>query len=375
MKRWILLGVCLWIFFFHTQKAEASEESRLEELDFTKIQEVLEETFPDVPMNFEELVKGMIKGEIKASFSVFLEWFIDACLYDIRANQKAVVLLLGIGIMAAVFHNVSVAFSNQQIADTAFFITYLAFMTITIAAFQTAAQTAFEALKSLENFMRALVPAFYLAVTFAVGSGTAIGFYQITLIVMGIINSILLRIVIPCIKVSVVFVMINHLSKEDMLSKLSELFKTGIQWVLKTTLTVVIGLNTLQGLILPAVDTMKVSMIRKSVSMIPGIGGSAEAVAELMTNSGALIKNGVGMAAFLFIALIAFLPILKIVIFVILYQITCAMLQPISDGRMVAALSGICDGAKSLLNVVVTATVLYLITIAIVCATTSMMMK
>ena len=271
MKRWILLGVFLLIFFCHTQKAEASEESRLEELDFTKIQEVLEETFPDVPMNFEELVKGMIKGEIKASFSVFLEWFIDACLYDIRANQKAVVLLLGVGIMAAVFHNVSVAFSNQQIADTAFFITYLAFMTITIAAFQTAAQTASEALKSLENFMRALVPAFYLAVTFAIGSGTAIGFYQLTLIVMSIINSILLRIIIPCIKVSVVFVMINNLSKEDMLSKISELFKTGIQWVLKTTLTVVIGLNTLQGLILPAVDTMKVSIIRKSVSMIPGI--------------------------------------------------------------------------------------------------------
>ena len=45
MKRWILLGVFLLIFFCHTQKAEASEESRLEELDFTKIQEVLEETF------------------------------------------------------------------------------------------------------------------------------------------------------------------------------------------------------------------------------------------------------------------------------------------------------------------------------------------
>lgn len=375
MKKWIFLGVFLLLFFSFVQKVQASEESRLEELDFIKIQEVLEETFPDVPMSFQELVKGMIKGEIKASFSVFLQWFMDACFYDIRANQKAVVLLLGVGIMAAVFHNVSVAFSNQQIADTAFFITYLAFMTITIAAFQTTAQTASKALESLESFMRALIPAFYLAVTFAVGSGTAIGFYQLTLIVIGIINSVLFRIIIPCIKISVVLVMVNNLSKEDMLSKLSELFQTGIQWALKTILTIVIGLNTLQGLVLPAVDTMKTSVIRKSVSMIPGIGNSAEAVAELMANSGALIKNGVGMAAFLFIALMALVPILKIAIFVIMYQVTCAMLQPISDRRMVDALSGICDGAKYLLHTVITAAVLYLITIAIVCATTSIAIK
>ena len=51
--------------------------------------------------------------------------------------------------------------------------------------------------------------------------------------------------------------MVNQLSKEDMLSKCAQLTKTLADWILKTALGVILGLNFVQSLILPAFDTLK----------------------------------------------------------------------------------------------------------------------
>lgn len=373
-KVFFLTGLFLLFFFSPIQ---ASEEAGgvgydLDEFDFTAIQEVLEETFGKEKVDFQSFLEGLLRGEIRFSAATVWEFIKAACFQDMSANRKAMMLLLGVGIMAAVFHNVSIAFLNQQIAETAFFISYLSFMTISVAAFQSSAVIAADAMQSFEEFMMALIPSFFLAVTFASGSVTAVGFYQVSLVIVGLVNSILVNIVIPVIKVSSVFIIINHLSSEDLLSRLADLFRTAVQWTLKTLLAVVIGLNTMQGLMLPAIDHMKLSVLQKTIALIPGIGSSAEAAARLLGNSGMLIKNGVGAAAFFFIAVMAVIPIIKIAVFVLMLQMTTAMLQPVSDKRIVESLGGICECSKLLLQVIMTAGILYIVTIAIVCITTNL---
>jgi len=106
------------------------------------------------------------------------------------------------------------------------------------------------------------------------------------------------------------------------------------------------------------------------VAILPGIGNSAEAVAGLVAQSGQMIKNGIGAAAFLVIGLIVVVPIVKHGILILMYQVTCAMLQPVSDKRMVEALSAVCEGCKKLLQLVATAGILYMVTIAVVCMVT-----
>ncbi|NLZ80885.1 MAG: sporulation protein, partial [Clostridiales bacterium] len=80
---------------------------------------------------------------------------------------------------------------------------------------------------------------------------------------------------------------------------------------------------------------------------------------------------GIGTAAFIVIAILAAIPILELCVYVLLYQGTAAILQPVSDSRMTDSLSGICEGTKLLLRCVITAAILFMITIAIICATTN----
>lgn len=352
------------------RKVMAAVQVQLTDYDFTKLQETINEIFsreaPDFSAIADEMISGNTGGSIKAVFSAL--W--QTCVGELIAGRKAMLMILGIGIMAAVFYNISLAFQNRQIADTGFFVTYLAFLSITALAFAQSCGIASDLLKNLGMFMNALVPAFFLAVSVSAGSVSAVGFYRVMLILISLADVVLLKLILPVIKLATVLMLVNYITKEEMLSRLAKLFQTAAAWSLKAMMAVIIAANTLQGMVLPSIDKIKLSMLQKSVSMLPGIGNSAEAVAGLMAQSGQLIKNGIGAAAFFVIGAIIVIPIVKLGVLILMYQLTCAMLQPISDKRMVDALSAVCEGCKYLLQLVVTAGILYLVSIAVVCAVT-----
>lgn len=344
--------------------------NELSDYDFTDLQEVIDGIFTKDKPDFGLLVRQMVKGDTDVSMKTVASACLKACVGELTAGRRAVLLILGIGIMAAVFHNLSLAFESRQIADTGFFVAYLSFLSITALSFAEGCRIADALLRQLELFMKALIPAFFLAVGVSAGSVSAIGFYRVALVLLSFADSLLLKLVLPVIKLSTVLMMVNYITKEEMLSRLSKLFQTIVSWSLKGMLTLVIGMNTMQGMILPSVDQMKLSMLQKTVSVLPGIGNSAEAAAELIAQSGEMIKNGIGTAAFFLVAVIAAVPVVKLGVLILMYQLCCAMLQPVSDKRMVEALSAVCDGCRSLLQLTATTGILYLVTIAVVCAST-----
>lgn len=376
MRKWyagLALTAFLTIVFLAgmRQTACAAETAGgLSEYDFTSLQQVMDEIFQKKELDFGGMVRELLKGNTELSLKMLLSDLWRALTGEITAGRKAMALTLGIGIMAAIFYHISLAFENRQIADTGYFITYLAFLSVTVMSFSNACSIVEELLYQLELFMKALIPAFFLAVSAASGSVGALGFYKVMLIIVSMADSLLLKLILPVIKLSTVLMLVNYITKEELLSRLAKLFQTVVSWSLKGMLSLVIGMNAMQGMILPTVDDMKLSVLQKTISILPGIGNSAEAVAGLMAQSGELIKDGIGTAAFLVIAAITLIPIVKLGILILMYQVTCAMLQPVSDKRMVKALGAICEGSRLLLQLAATAGILYMVTIAVVCMTT-----
>lgn len=342
----------------------------LADYDFSELQKAIDDIFVRRAPEFHDIVGELLQGNAGASIKTVLGALWQCCVSELTAGRKAMLLLFGIGIMAAVFYNISLAFQSRQIADTGFFVSYLAFLSITVLAFNECCQIAADLLNHLEIFMKALIPAFFMAIAMSVGSTSATGFYQIMLILISLADSLLLKLILPVIKLTTVIMLVNYITKEEMLSRLAKMFQTIVSWSLKGILTLIIAVNTMQGLILPSVDGMKLSVLQKTVALLPGIGNSAEAVAGLVAQSGQMIKNGIGAAALLFIGVIVIVPVVKLGILILMYQFTCAVLQPVSDKRMVEALLAVCSGCRNLLQLVATAGILYMVTIAVVCVVT-----
>ena len=84
--------------------------------------------------------------------------------------------------------------------------------------------------------------------------------------------------VIPAVKIYVVLELMNYLTEEEMLSRMTELLKSGVLWVMKVLFTVVVGINVVQNLLTPVIDTFKSSVITKTAGLLPGLGTSINAV-------------------------------------------------------------------------------------------------
>ena len=190
------------------------------------------------------------------------------------------------------------------------------------------------------------------------------------MILITVVDIMLIKVILPLIGIYMMAVLANHLTHEDLLSKLSELLALIIKWGLRTLLAVVVGFGTVQALITPTVDQVKRSSLMKVSSAIPGIGSILSGVAETVLGAGVLLKNAIGVAGVIAILVICLVPVLKLAIYVILYKLGAAAIQPISDSRLVACLTAASEAASMLLQTLFVGAVLFEIAITIVAVAT-----
>ena len=82
--------------------------------------------------------------------------------------------------------------------------------------------------------MKVLSPAYFIFISFTKVAGLGTGYYQLAIVMITVADGILLNFVIPGIKVYFWLQIANHLSEEDMFSKMADFVKDIISFVMKT---------------------------------------------------------------------------------------------------------------------------------------------
>lgn len=373
MKIFFLLFVIVFLLSAK-EKAFAADtnENSASDFDYDEIQRVIDDVLKsDEHINFEEYVTNLVTGRSKFSINQIGTDIKNAVINEIKDNIGTLTSLISIAVIAAVFTNFSYAFQNTQVAETGFYVAYLLLFSILTASFISAATLASNTISSVLNFMKALVPSYFLSVAFVSSAGTSMVYYQVTLFLITFVDVLLIKLIIPMINIYLIVSMANNLSKEDLLSKLAELLSVVIKWLLKTLLGLVVGFNTIQGLILPVADSIKKTTLFKIAGAIPGVGDMLGSVTESVFGAGILLKNAIGVAGVVVIIIICALPIIKLAITTLIYRVSSAAVQPISDKRMLNCITASADAAALLLQTVMVGAVLFLLTITIVAATTT----
>lgn len=347
------------------------EDQLLDMFDFGEIDDVLKEIFPDEKLSFTEILSQIISGELELSWDTVLGVLKDQFLYNYKTNKSMIVHILLIAIVAAVFTNFSSAFRSKQISEISFYILYLLLITICLNSFRVVIESVTASVDQITLFMKVLCPIYFVAVAIAKGSVTAVGFYTLVLILIGVVEMVILNVLLPLVHIYIMIKVLNFLSTEDYFSKFAELLETIISWSLKTILAFVIGLNVIQGLISPAIDSVKRSVVTKGAEAIPVIGDAIGGVAEVVLGTAVLLKNGIGIVGAVICIGICAVPLIEMALMSLFYKMIAAVIQPISDKRIVGCVSSVAEGCQMLVRIQFTVGMLFMLTIAVVAASTS----
>ncbi|MGN0272916.1 MAG: stage III sporulation protein AE [Lachnospiraceae bacterium] len=381
-KGMALFGICLLFFCCVPMKVDAAED-----VDFdTEREEMLryledEDVFGDLEglakqetgITFSQLTGLIAENGVMGSLREIGDYVLQSLIGEIRTNRQNMIHVLVLVLLFCVLQNFLELTDNSYISELCYMLTYLVMMLLLLKSFSVTAQIVRDMLDTVTRFMRMLLPAYLGVMVFAGSAMSAMSFYELTFFILYGIEMIMTYFLLPLISVYVLFQLANYTLKDEVFSKTADLIHDLFGWGAKIILTLVVGLNVVQSMIVPAVDYASRTTLTKSLGLIPGIGGAASAIGDILIGSGMVIKNSVGVAAIFLLLFLTLVPFIKVLIITFLYKCMAAFLEPIADKRIAKAMAGMATGGGMLMRMITTTVFMIFITIAMISATSSFM--
>ena len=341
------------------QQEEETRQKLMEDMELGQMQDAVNQSLKEDSFSIEEILNQILKGESLFQKETMSKWFKNIVKAQLQREQKAMFQVVLLVLLAAVFSNFTAVFGDGKTGETSFYITYMLLLALLIKSFGSMGVELKELLENFILFLKALMPSYFLAVTASSGSATAMIFYEAVLFLIYVIQVVFLKGIVPAIYVLALVELVNYLHSEDFLSKMAELLQTLIEWSLKSCMAVVLGMQLIQNMIGPAMDSLKRDIIGKTAASIPGIGNAINGVTEVALGTAVIIRNGIGVVGIIILVCIGIRPVIRLALLAFLYKL------PVSDKRMTGALSTIGNGYVLFLKVLLCMELLIFITIAI----------
>lgn len=316
------------------QQEEETRQKLMEDMELGQMQDAVNQILKEDSFSIEEILNQILKGESLFQKETMSKWFKNIVKAQLQREQKAMFQVVLLVLLAAVFSNFTAVFGDGKTGETSFYITYMLLLALLIKSFGSMGVELKELLENFIFIFKALMPSYFLAITASSGSATAMIFYEAVLFLIYVIQVVFLKGIVPAIYVLALVELVNYLHSEDFLSKMAELLQTLIEWSLKSCMAVVLGMQLIQNMIGPAMDSLKRDIIGKTAASIPGIGNAINGVTEVALGTAVIIRNGIGVVGIIILVCIGIRPVIRLALLAFLYKLLAAVVQPVSDKRM-----------------------------------------
>lgn len=342
---------------------EEQVQELLGELDVSEIDDLLGKMNLPEDMSFGDLVMALIEGEDTAWDSIF-SYIYNIFFGQWQENKSFLIQILFLVVGFALLKNFAQVFDRGYVSQVCFLLVYCLLMVLLMRSLFVLNEIVSDTINTVIDFMTAFIPVFATTMVLVSGDATAAGFYQMGFLIIYILQWVLGYVLVPFVRIYVLVGLMNQIMDDAPFGKLSELMSTGILWCLKLVTSLVLGLNIIKNAIAPLQDSLTRNTLRRSLSLIPGLGSTLSAASDLFLASGGIIRNGVGMAALVVLVVICAVPLIKLICMTFLYKLLGAVVEPVADKKISGALHVVSNGSSMLFRILTTCIILIFLTVA-----------
>lgn len=353
---WCIILVCL--FGAGPRCAWAEEEaapaSVADKLDFSEIEDYVNQVDQEIKQHlpelsirkiYEEIKSGNFSWNVKDIFMGLLGYFFK----EVVANSALMTKLLVLAVASSVLANLQSAFDKGNIAILGHGVIYLVLISIALSSFAIAVNTAKDAIDTMTGFLYAVMP-LLLSLLVAMGGVTSAALIHPAMMMMlGFAGTMVKTVVFPFIYFMAVLNIVSQISPQFKVSRLSNLFKDLSLGILGIVMTIFVGFLGMQGLAGSVADGLTIKAAKFATgAFIPVVGRSLAEAMDTVVGTSLILKNGIGILGVIIIFLLCAIPAVKIIAISLIYRMVAAVIQPFGDSQLSEALHSM---ANSLLLV------------------------
>ena len=339
---------------------------QLNMLDFTEVGSVISANPAGRGINFRELVMQAISGEISLSIGGIWSSLSQLLFSGIGEHLSVMRNLIVLGVLSAFLKALTDSFDNKSVGELGFYVNYIAIIIILFQSFWISLSTARDMVFMLANLMQAAVP-LMTSVIFMTGNITT-GFVinPVLMFLASTITFFVRDFIMPAATLTASVQIINHLTEKEILTKLADLIKNTISWLLKGVAIIFISVLSLQRVSAPLLNSAISRTARSAIRVIPVVGDVFTGAIDTVMYWGSAAKSGVMVALVIAAALVFIIPIIEMVSAIFIYKTTSALIQPICDERIVKCIDSIGSSVALLLGAMVTVIIMFLFSLMII---------
>ena len=320
---------------------------------------------------YNGVVSDIVSGKLDLSPISVINRIMDSIRNETDSLGGFIKTVLITGILGGILKVVSDSFGGSEAGGAGFFACFSLMATIALEIFTKVVGYGTEVIQGLCDFITKLEPVLVGLLVSAGAITQAAAFQPVITASVYVMSLIVREWVLPLTYFSALLAVVNNLSGRIELGNLNKMIQSVSRWILVGILTVFSAILTFYGLTAGSLNAVAAKSIKFAVgSLVPVVGGLLSDTVETVISGAGLLKNAVGTAGMITVIAITALPIIKIWVMMMLLKLCAAFVEPFSDKRVTNMLVSMADAVTGIFSMVITAAVLFLISIGIILTAT-----
>jgi stage III sporulation protein AE len=385
MKKSMLIGMILVTLLFPMRLIQAQPESngdpgdeirriaedQLDNLNIDQWNEYIkgignyqEDIF--INMDAKEMIVKILNGDFEFDWKEIFQSIGKILFREISYSLSLVIKILAIAIITGALGNFKTSFSISSVGELAWIISYIMIIILVIQSVTIALDTGKNAIDQMTSFMSLIFPVL-LALLIGMGGIASSSILQPATVILSNVTGIFLRnVMIPLIFLSTILILVSNINENISLGGLSKLIKNACGWTLGIIFTIFVGVISIQGILAASFDGVSIRTTKYAIeAFVPVVGKMFSQTVDMVIGCSLILKNAVGVVGLIIAAAICLYPALKIISLIAIYKLCGALLEPISDKRVVTCMNEIAGVLSMLFITVAGIAIMFFMTIAL----------
>jgi stage III sporulation protein AE len=385
MKKSMLIGMILVALLLPLRTIQAQPESngdlvneihriaedQLDNLNIDKWNEYIKDidNYQDsllANMDAKEMIVKILGGDFEFDWKDIFQSIGRTFFAEISNSLSLLIKILAIAIIAGALGNFKTNFSDSSVGELAWIISYIMIIILVIQSVTIALDTGKNVIDHMTSFMQLIFPVL-LALLIGMGGIASSSILQPATVILSNVTSIFLRnVMIPLIFLSTILILVSNINENISLGGLSKLIKNICGWALGIIFTIFVGVISIQGILAASFDGVSIRTTKYAIeAFVPVVGKMFSQTVDMVIGCSLILKNAVGVVGLIIAAAICLYPTLKIISLIAVYKLCGALLEPISDKRIVTCMNEIAGVLSMLFITVAGIAIMFFMTIAL----------
>jgi stage III sporulation protein AE len=352
--------------------ATAVTEPLLPEAPLSDAERLLEQLQRDLGVELPKLglrdLVAMLRGtgggpDLRALGAALGAYFGREVYSNLHLLGRFLALVVLLGLLSAL----KSAFGSESVGRTAYFVGAVVLAGMAISGLHMAVSAAQANVRGTVDFMRGMFP-ILLSLLIAVGGVATAGLFSSWMLFATYAMALVANgIVIPLAIAGAACELVSVIGGEVRITRLASVLRLVGTTVLGLTLTLFLGVMTVQSAAGSVADGVALRTGKfLASSFIPIVGKLFGDAVEMVIGGALIVKSVVGIAGMLAVFVVTAVPALKVAALILIYRLAGAIAQPVAGGPVVACLEGVANSLVLILLAVCGTGLAWFVSIAMI---------